>query len=64
MCTNCNYYPSKDLDEGVKQKGDMFFRYHGPITAGNWRDKRDVYFLSPLFRDKKETSAVEEQTVC
>ena len=54
MRTNRKHYPSKDLDEGVKQKGDMFFRYHGPITAGKWRDKRDVHFLSTLFRDEKE----------
>ena len=54
MRTNRKHYPSKDLDEGVKQKGDMFFRYHGPITAGKWRDKRDVHFLSTLFHDEKE----------
>ncbi len=48
------HFPSVDLDEQIKQKGDMYFKYHGPLTAGNWRDKRDVYFLSTMLRDEKE----------
>ena len=57
MRTNCKHYPSKDLDEGVQPKGDMFFKYHGPITAGKWRDKRDENFLSALFHDEKEDTS-------
>ena len=32
----------------------MYFKYHGPLTAGKRRDKRDVYFLSTMFCDEKE----------
>lgn len=32
----------------------MSFRHHGAMTAGKWRDKRDVYFLSTLYRDESE----------
>ena len=37
------------------EKGDMAFLHHGVLTAGRWKDKRDVYFLSTLHCDETET---------
>ena len=33
----------------------MVFFHHGALTAGKWKDKRDFYFLSTLYRDETET---------
>ena len=42
---NHKHFPTAELDEAVVARGSMSFRHHGAITAGKWRDKRDVYFL-------------------
>lgn len=33
----------------------MAFLHHGCLTAGKWRDKCDVYFLSTIHRNETET---------
>ena len=33
----------------------MVFFHHGALTAGKWKDKRDVYFLSTVYYDEMET---------
>ena len=52
---NRKHFPEKELDKDKMVKGDMAFLHHGILTAGRWKDKRDVYFLSTLHRDKTET---------
>ena len=37
------------------ERGDMVFFHHGALTAGKWKDKRDVYFLSTVYYDEMET---------
>lgn len=51
---NHKHFPTAELDEAVVERGSMSFRHHGAMTAGKWRDKRDVYFLSTLYRDESE----------
>lgn len=51
---NRKHFPTAELDEAVVERGSMSFRHHGAMTAGKWRDKRDVYFLSTLYRDESE----------
>ena len=57
--TNRKEFPSELTQEAI-QKGDSSFRYHGPLTACRWVDKRDVYVLSTLMRC--ETEDVERHT--
>ena len=52
---NRKHFPAKDLDQVVMCTGEMAFLHHGCFTAGKWRDKRDVYFLSTIHRDERET---------
>ena len=49
---NRKHFPT--ADEAVVVRGNMSFRHHGAMTAGKWQDKRDVYFLSTLYRDESE----------
>ena len=59
---NRKNYPGVELDAGVKQKGDMCFKYHGPMT---WLENgviSEMHIFYPLsFVTKGKTSAVEEQ---
>ena len=41
---NPKHYSSVLLDEKVASKGRAAFYFNGPLTAGKWRDKRDVNF--------------------
>ena len=49
--SNRKHYPQAALDGGIKSRGDVAFQYHGPLTAGKWRDKRDVHFLLTFLRE-------------
>ena len=51
--TNSKEFPSSLVQHHLARNGFKFF-YHGALTAGKWVDKRDVYFLSTLHRDKME----------
>ena len=53
--SNRKQFPHVLLDNSVKSKGQSAFYYHGPLTAGKWRDKRDVYFMSSLHRGETDT---------
>ena len=52
---NRKHYPDKKLDQDKMEWGDMVFFHHGALTAGKWKDKQDVYFLSTVYRDETET---------
>ena len=52
---NRKQFPVKELDEDKMEKGEKLFLHHGVLTAGKWKDKRDVYFLSTLHCDEMET---------
>ena len=52
---NRKHFPDKELERDRMERGDMFFLHHGVLTAGKWKDKRDVHFLSTLHRDETET---------
>lgn len=56
--SNRKEFPSEVVHENL-QKGGSIFRYHGPLTACKWVDKRDVYVLSTLMRS--ETEQVERR---
>lgn len=51
---NRKHFPT-EMDQEKIEKGDMVFRHHGVLTAGKWKDKRDVYFLSTIHRDETES---------
>ena len=53
--TNRKHFPAYKLDEIVKNKGDAGFLYHGSLIAGKRLDKRDVCFMSTLYRGDMET---------
>ena len=57
-------FPGYLLDEKVEKRGDAAFLYHGALTAGKWRDKRDVHFMSTLLRGDMESITRHLQQGC
>jgi hypothetical protein len=53
---NRKHYPDKKLDQDRMEKGDMVFF---ALTAGKWKDKRDVYFLSTVMKWKPSPEGEE-----
>lgn len=53
--SNKKHFPKSILPEAKKiAKGESLFQHLGSLTCGRWVDKRDVLFVSTVFRNEIE----------